>query len=51
MDNTNEDIGKFGEDLKILIIGNTSTGKKSIIDRYIKNIFEEKIHNITKLFI
>ena len=36
------DSKKFGVDIKIILIGNTSTGKTSIVDRYIKNIFDEK---------
>ena len=44
MDNANEVIERFGEDLKILIVGNTSTGKTSIINRYINNAFKEKIY-------
>ena len=38
----NEDNKKFGKDLKVILIGNISTGKTSIINRFIKNIFEEK---------
>ena len=37
-----EEEKKFGMDLKIILIGNVSTGKTSIIDRYVKNIFNEK---------
>ena len=32
---------KFGKDLKIIIVGNLSTGKTSIINRYINKTFEE----------
>ena len=37
-----EEDKKFGIDLKIILIGNVSTGKTSIIDKYVKNIFNEK---------
>ena len=36
-----EDNRKFGTDLKIIIVGNLSSGKTSIINRYINNTFEE----------
>ena len=36
-----EDNKKFGKDLKIIIVGNLSTGKTSIINRYINNTFDE----------
>ena len=43
MDNSKEEEDKkFGIDLKIILIGNVSTGKTSIIDKYVKNIFDEK---------
>ena len=44
MDNVKEEEEnkKFGIDLKIILIGNVSTGKTSIIDKYVKNIFNEK---------
>jgi len=32
----------YGMDLKIILIGNVSTGKTSIVDRYIKNVFREE---------
>ena len=38
----NEDNRRFGRDLKIIIVGNISTGKTSIINRYIKEEFEVK---------
>ena len=41
-DSKDEEEKKFGMDLKIILIGNVSTGKTSIIDRYVKNIFNEK---------
>lgn len=41
MENIDEGIKKYGPDLKILLAGNVSTGKTSIINRYIKNIFKE----------
>lgn len=41
-DSIKEEDKKFGIDLKIILIGNVSTGKTSIIDRYVKNIFNEK---------
>lgn len=34
-----EEPRQFGSDLKIILVGNSSTGKTSIINRYIKNIF------------
>ena len=37
----NEDNRRFGNDLKIILVGNLSTGKTSIINRYINNKFEE----------
>ena len=42
MDNSPDNNKRFGIDLKVILIGNTSTGKTSIVDRYIKNIFDEK---------
>lgn len=41
MENSPES-NNFGVDIKVILIGNTSTGKTSIVDRYIKNIFDEK---------
>ena len=38
----NEDNRRFGIDLKIILLGNLSTGKTSLINRYIHNTFEEK---------
>ena len=32
----------FGKDLKIVLVGNVSTGKTSIIDRYVNKIFHKK---------
>lgn len=43
MEKSNEDQKNYGSDLKIILMGNISTGKTSIIDRYIKNTFDEKI--------
>ena len=37
----NEDNRRFGSDLKIIIIGDVSTGKTSILHRYINNTFNE----------
>ena len=42
MENSSDNNRKYGVDLKVILIGNTSTGKTSIVDRYIKNIFNEK---------
>jgi len=36
----NEDNRRIGTDLKIILLGNLSTGKTSIINRYIHNSFE-----------
>lgn len=36
----NEDNRKFGIDIKIIIVGNSSTGKTSVVNRYILNKFE-----------
>ena len=36
----NEDNRRFGTDLKIIIVGNLSTGKTSIINRYMSNNFD-----------
>lgn len=38
-----ENYRRFGLDFKIILIGNASTGKTSIINRYLKNIFNEQI--------
>ena len=43
MENINEETETFGFDLKIILIGNVSTGKTSIVDRYINNKFRDKI--------
>ena len=43
MENINEETETFGVDLKIILIGNVSTGKTSIVDRYINNKFRDKI--------
>ena len=32
----------YGMDLKIILIGNASTGKTSIVDRYINNVFRDQ---------
>ena len=37
-----EDNKTFGIDLKVILVGDTSTGKTSIINRYIKGTFEEQ---------
>ena len=42
MENSFEDSQSFGNDLKVILLGNVSSGKTSIVDRYIKNIFQEK---------
>ena len=42
MENSPDNDKNFGIDIKVLLIGNTSTGKTSIVDRYIKKIFDEK---------
>ena len=39
MENINEETETFGVDLKIILIGNVSTGKTSIVDRYINDKF------------
>ncbi len=43
----------FGKDLKIVLVGNVSTGKTSIIDRYVNKIFhkKKKSNNFSKFFI
>ena len=38
----NEDDKRFGIDLKIILLGNISTGKTSIINRYINNTLKQK---------
>ena len=38
----NEDDRRFGIDLKIILLGNISTGKTSIINRYINNTLKQK---------
>ena len=42
MKNLNEYAETFGNDLKVILVGNASTAKTSIVDRYIKNIFINK---------
>ena len=42
MENSFEDSQSFGNDLKVILLGNVSSGKTSIVDRYINNIFQEK---------
>ena len=37
-----ENADEFGKDFKIIIVGNTSTGKTSILHRYMNQRFEEK---------
>ena len=39
MSNDNEDFSNY---LKIALIGSVSVGKTSIVNRFIKNIFDEK---------
>ena len=41
-DSKEEQDRKFGIDLKIILIGNVSTGKTSIMDRFVNNMFNEK---------
>ena len=49
MENSFEDSQRFGNDLKVILLGNVSSGKTSIVDRYINNIFQEKkSNNISK---
>ena len=43
MENSFEDSQNFGNDIKVILLGNVSSGKTSIVDRYINNIFQEKI--------
>ena len=40
-DISNEEGKKFGTDLKIIIVGDLSTGKTSILNRYINQKFEK----------
>ena len=40
-DISNEEGKKFGKDLKIIIVGDISTGKTSILNRYINQKFEK----------
>ena len=40
-DISNEEGKKFGKDLKIIIVGDVSTGKTSILNRYINQKFEK----------
>ena len=42
MENSFEDSQSFGNDLKVILLGNVSSGKTSIVDRYINNIFQEE---------
>jgi len=42
-DSKDEEDKKLRIDLKIILIGNASTGKTSIIERYVKNMFYEKL--------
>lgn len=42
-DSKEEKDKKLRIDLKIILIGNASTGKTSIIERYVKNMFYEKL--------
>ena len=34
-------MSRFGSDLKIIIIGNSGTGKTSLVNKWTKNIFDE----------
>ena len=43
MENSFEESQQFGSDIKVIILGNVSTGKTSIVDRYINNIFRERL--------
>ena len=42
IDINDEEGRKFGRDLKIIIVGDLSTGKTSILNRYINQKFEPK---------
>lgn len=41
MEITNEENKAITGDLKVVLIGNVSTGKTSILDRYIENVFKD----------
>ena len=41
LDDNNQEGKKFGRDLKVIIVGDLSTGKTSILNRYINEKFEE----------
>ena len=43
MENSFEDSQRFGNDLKVILLGNVSSGKTSIVERYINNIFRDKL--------
>ena len=43
MYNSSFQSAESGKDLKIILVGNVSTGKTSIIERYIHNKFQQKI--------
>ena len=43
MENEDLETQEYGNDLKVILVGNVSTGKTSIVDRYINNTFREKI--------
>ena len=43
MENVDLETQEYGNDLKVILVGNVSTGKTSIVDRYINNTFREKI--------
>ena len=43
MENSFEDSQRFGNDLKVILLGNVSSGKTSIVERYINNTFQEKL--------
>ena len=44
-DSKEEEDKKLGIDLKIILIGNAFTGKTSIIEKYVKNMFYEKLRS------
>ena len=43
MENVDLETQEYGNDLKVILVGNVSTGKTSIVDRYINNTFRVKI--------
>ena len=42
MENEDLETQEYGNDLKVILVGNVSTGKTSIVDRYINNTFRER---------